>query len=70
MLTEREKEAGYCQLSAESLFGAALEWFSRLEPNSIDSFAKLSAAFLKHYSMFVEDELTIADLWGVQQKEK
>ena len=62
MLTEREREAGYCQLFAKSLFGSALEWFSRLEPNSIDSFTKLSAAFLKHYSMFVEDELTMADL--------
>jgi len=65
MLTERELEAGYCQLFIESLSGTALEWFSKLEPNSIDSFDKLSVAFLKHYSMFVEDDLTIADLWGI-----
>ena len=62
MLMEREREVGYCQLFAKSLFGSALEWFSRLEANSIDSFIKLSAAFLKHCSMFVEDELTMADL--------
>ena len=53
---------------AESLYGSALEWFSRLEPNSVDSFAKLSPAFLKYYSMFVEDELTMADLWVRQKK--
>ena len=69
MLAKRELEAGYCQIFAESLSGSALEWFSKLEPNSIDSFDKLSAAFLKHYSMFVEDDLAIADLWGIQQKE-
>ena len=69
MLAERELEAGYYQLFAESLSRSALEWFSKLEPNSIDSFDKLSVAFLKHYSMFVEDDLTIADLWGIQQRE-
>ena len=70
MLTKRDREAGYCQLFAESLYGSALEWFSRLEPNSIDSFAKLSATFLKHYSMFFKDEPAMADLWGGSNKKK
>ena len=68
MLTEIEQESGNCQLFAESLFASALEWFSRLESNSIDSFAKLSTVFLKHYSMFVEYELTMADLWESSKK--
>ena len=66
-LYEHELEAGYCQLFAENLTGAALDWFSRLEEGSISSFQKLSTEFLKHYSMLVEDEATMADLWNTQQ---
>ena len=61
-LFEHELEAGYCQLFAENLTGSALDWFSRLEEGSIDSFQKLSAEFLKHYSMLIEDKATMADL--------
>lgn len=68
-LREDEKMAGYSQLFAKNLFGAALKWFSKQEEESIDSFKQLSAVFLKHYSMFVEDESTIANLWNTQQSE-
>ena len=66
-LLEHELEAGYCQLFAENLGGAALEWFSRLEEGSIGNFQKLSTEFLKHYSMLVEDKASMADLWNTQQ---
>ena len=66
-LRDNEREAGYCQLFAENLSGNALDWFSRLEEGSISSFQQLSVAFIKHYSMLVEDEVTMADLWNTQQ---
>ena len=66
-LYEHELEVGFRQLFAENLTGVALDCFSRLEEGSIGNFQKLSTEFLKHYSMFVEDEATMAHLWNTQQ---
>lgn len=56
---DEEKDAGFCQLFVESLEGPAVNWFSRLPENSVNSFNDLSAAFLKHYIMFIRQGATL-----------
>lgn len=58
-----ERDVGFCQLFVESLSGLALGWFSRLETDSIKSFTQLSTAFLKHYSLYIQQSASNADLW-------
>ena len=66
-LNDDEKEAGYCRCFAKNLTGAALEWFTGVEENSIDNFTQLVSTFLKQYSGFIETRVTEADLWNLKQ---
>lgn len=68
--SREERDAGYCHFFVENLSGVSLSWFSRLKANFIDSFHKLSTAFLKHYSMFIQKEASNADLWTLAQGQK
>lgn len=63
-------DAGHCQLFVKHLSGSALNWFSRLEVNSTDSFQQLSTAFLKHYSMYMQKGASDVDLWALDQGPK
>ncbi|KFK37431.1 hypothetical protein AALP_AA4G256200 [Arabis alpina] len=60
------KDAANCQIFVEYLDGPALEWFSRLEPNSIDDFLQLSFAFVKHYSLYLHDTASDSDLYDLE----
>ncbi|KAG7593593.1 Copper amine oxidase N-terminal [Arabidopsis thaliana x Arabidopsis arenosa] len=46
-----ERDAGSCQLLVEKLIDDALNWFSRLEANTIDSYHQLTSVFLQHHSI-------------------
>ncbi|XP_010480879.1 PREDICTED: uncharacterized protein LOC104759673 [Camelina sativa] len=63
-----EADAGSCQLFVESLSGEALNWFSRLEANSIDGYEALTSAFLQHHQCFMRIPASNADLWRMYQK--
>ncbi|XP_024004820.1 uncharacterized protein LOC112081977 [Eutrema salsugineum] len=45
----------------------ALDWFSRLEANSIDSYKELTTAFVKHFSMFIGQNTKNSELWQIAQ---
>ncbi|CAA7052942.1 unnamed protein product [Microthlaspi erraticum] len=63
-------DAAYCKLFVGRLTDAALQWFSRLEANSVDSYDVLTTAFLKHYSIHIQDGVSDADLYTLQQEPK
>ncbi|CAA7014103.1 unnamed protein product [Microthlaspi erraticum] len=62
-----EIEAASCQLFAENLAGPAKNWFATLDENSIDTFDQLLSVFINQYSIFIEPEVSEADLWTLSQ---
>ncbi|CAL9008227.1 unnamed protein product, partial [Prunus brigantina] len=53
-------DEGQCLLFPSSLSEAALNWFYRLEPGTVDSFDELKQIFLNHF-MIQTDRLYSAD---------
>ena len=64
-LSDEEKDACICLLFVETLEGIALNLFTGLQENSVNSFHDLSTAFLKNYIMFTRQEATATDLWNL-----
>ncbi|CAN8311235.1 unnamed protein product [Cochlearia groenlandica] len=55
------RDTSYCQLFAENLERMAQRWLRRLTTNSINNFHRPQTAFLKHYSMFINQEQSTAN---------
>ncbi|KFK22592.1 hypothetical protein AALP_AAs74016U000200 [Arabis alpina] len=66
---EAEKDIVYCKLFVESLKGPALQWFYKLEKNSVHTFLQLSELFVQHYNIFMERKIYDSELWNNKQGE-
>ncbi|KFK28382.1 hypothetical protein AALP_AA8G507800 [Arabis alpina] len=63
------KDIVYCKLLVESLKGPALQWFYKLEKNSVHTFLQLSELFVQHYNIFMERKIYDSELWNNKQGE-
>ncbi|XP_020239297.1 uncharacterized protein LOC109818267 [Cajanus cajan] len=63
-------DAALCQIFPTSLKGRALSWFTRLPPNSIDSFNTLSSQFTIQFATSRPHSLTSLSLVGLRQDKK
>ncbi|CAL8157340.1 unnamed protein product [Prunus armeniaca] len=52
-----------------SLTGAALNWFYRLEPGTVDSFDELKQIFLNHFMIQTDRLYSADDLYTIRQRE-
>ncbi|XP_010484920.1 PREDICTED: uncharacterized protein LOC104763213 [Camelina sativa] len=68
LLSPEEEDARSCQLFIESLTGEALNWFSRLEANSLDGYEALTSTFLQHHQCFMHVPASNVELWRMYQK--
>ncbi|KFK42019.1 hypothetical protein AALP_AA2G201700, partial [Arabis alpina] len=66
---EAEKDIVYCKLFVESLKGPALQWFYKLEKNSVHTFLQLSELFVQHYNIFMERKIYDSELWNNKKGE-
>ncbi|XP_020229088.1 uncharacterized protein LOC109810116 [Cajanus cajan] len=63
-------DAALCRIFPTSLKGRALSWFTRLPPNSIDSFNTLSSQFTIQFATSRPHSLTSLSLVGIRQDKK
>ncbi|XP_020414875.1 uncharacterized protein LOC109947891 [Prunus persica] len=62
-------DEGQCLLFPSSLTGAALNWFYRLEPETVDSFDELKQIFLNHFMIQTDCLYSADDLYTIRQRE-
>ncbi|XP_020419522.1 uncharacterized protein LOC109949179 [Prunus persica] len=62
-------DEGQCLLFSSSLTGAALNWFYRLEPETVDSFDELKQIFLNHFMIQTDRLYSADDLYTIRQSE-
>ncbi|CAL9005145.1 unnamed protein product, partial [Prunus brigantina] len=62
-------DEGQCQLFPSTLVGAALNWFYRLEPGTVDSFDQLKQIFLNHFMIQTDSLYSADDLYTIRQED-
>ncbi|XP_034203617.1 uncharacterized protein LOC117618105 [Prunus dulcis] len=62
-------DEGQCLLFPSSLTEAALNWFYRLEPETVDSFDELKQIFLSHFMIQTDRLYSADDLYTIRQRE-
>ena len=62
-------DEGQCLLFPSSLTEAALNWFYRLEPETVDSFDELKQIFLNHFMIQTDRLYSADDLYTIRQRE-
>ncbi|KAI5312928.1 hypothetical protein L3X38_042102 [Prunus dulcis] len=60
-------DEGQCLLFPSTLAGAALNWFYRLEPGTVDSFDQLKQIFLNHFMIQTDRLYSADDFYTIQQ---
>ncbi|CAL8994500.1 unnamed protein product [Prunus brigantina] len=60
-------DEGQCLLFPSSLSEAALNWFYRLEPGTVDSFDELKQIFLNHFMIQTDRLYSADDLYTIRQ---
>ncbi|CAL2277646.1 unnamed protein product [Prunus armeniaca] len=59
---------GKCLLFPSSLNEAALNWFYRLEPGTVDFFDELKQNFLNHFMIQTDRLYSADDLYTIRQR--
>ncbi|XP_021833951.1 uncharacterized protein LOC110773736 [Prunus avium] len=62
-------DEGLCLLFPSSLTEAALNWFYRLEPGTVDSFDELKQIFLNHFMIQTDILYSADDLYTIRQRD-
>ncbi|XP_021815958.1 uncharacterized protein LOC110758404 [Prunus avium] len=62
-------DEGQCLLFQSTLTGAALNWFYRLAPGTVDSFDQLKQTFLNHFMIQTDRLYSADDLYTIRQQD-